>query len=264
MKRALAILLLLVSAMISDRQPPAHASSARETEVVKVVRQWAPSVVNISTERIAYLRRQPFWRGYGDNFDAMFRDFFQQSTVSAVKLPSVGSGVVVGEDGLIVTNAHVVNMANRLYVIFSNRKAVKGGVVVVNQKDDIAFIKVDPPQLVKPVALADADSVMIGETVIAIGNPFGLENSVSVGVVSGKNRSFVLPSRHVFTDLIQTDASVNLGSSGGALLNLEGELVGINLAVVQNAQNIGFAISPRKIKEGLAFYEEEKKRGQRS
>jgi len=173
--------------------------SPRNSPVVKVVKERSPSVVNISTERVALLKQQqPYQQAYAGAFDEFFKQNAQQ-TVSTMKQ--------------------------------------------------------------KPIKLAD--DVMIGETVVSIGNPFGLENSVSAGIISGTNRSFSLPAQKLnFTGLLQTDASINIGSSGGALLNLDGELVGINLAVVQGAQSIGFAIPVSRIKNILKQYDEYLKKTQ--
>ena len=241
---------------VSCSPAPSRNHNRRQTPVVEVVQDWAPSVVNISTERIVLLRQIPFWQDYGNIFDNFFQQYSNRNAVSAFKTKSIGSGVVIGR-GMIMTNAHVVNMANKIFVTFSNGKTAEGHVVLVSQEVDLALIEIQPPFALKAVRLADPDDVMIGETVVAIGDPFGLENSVTVGVVSGKNRSFPLPnSNRVFKNLIQTDASINPGSSGGALLNLDGELVGINLAVVLNAQNIGFAISSKTIRTTLDQYKD--------
>lgn len=192
----------------------------------------------------------------------MFQDYFEQHpSYNAVKLNNIGSGVVIREEGVIVTNAHVVNMANKVFVRFADGKTVEGKVILENQNEDLAFIKIDPPMKLKAVKLADHKEIMTGESVVAIGSPIGLQNSVSLGVISAKGRSFSLPgSKHVFGDLIQTDASINIGSSGGALLNLDGELVGVNLAVVTDAQNIAFAVSTEKIAAGLEVYDRQKNR----
>lgn len=233
--------------------------SARQTPVVKVVRRWGPSVVNISTERVVEIRANPFFGFYGDLMDEFYGQF-PDMPVGTMKLKSLGSGVIVSADGVIVTNAHVVNMASDIYVILSDGTQTKATLIAVAKNDDLALIKITLPRELKPVR--PAADVMTGETVIAIGDPFGLENSVSVGVVSGVNRKFYFNRGQAaaFEGLIQTDASINMGSSGGALLNLDGELAGINLAVVQNAQNIGFAIPYDKIKWLLGEYEKEKMR----
>ena len=231
-----------------------YAESPRETPVVKVVKEWAPSVVNISTERLVMLGAHPYWGSYGSQMDQLF-DQYSKSVVPMMKLKGVGSGVIVSKEGLVVTNAHVVNMANKVYVILNDGTTCEAKVAGISQEDDIAVLEIKPPKELKPVHFAD--DVIIGETVVSIGNPFGLENSVSAGIVSGTNRIFSSPENpHAFEGLIQTDASINPGSSGGALFNLEGRLVGINLAVVQNAQSIGFAISFEKIKKILDRYRE--------
>lgn len=228
----------------------------RETPIVKVVRANAPAVVNISTERIVLLRETPFWGDYGNEFDFLFEQFFGSVRPRrALKFKSIGSGVVVDKNGIIVTNAHVVHMASSIYVILQDGTSVNGRVVYENPDQDLALIKVDSPQPLKAVALGSTGDIMIGETVVAIGNPLGFENSVTVGVISGKDRS-LYSSRGipVAEELLQTDAPINPGNSGGALLNLNGELIGINVAVVQNSQSIGFAIPVEKVKESLEGY----------
>lgn len=234
-------------------------SDIRQTPVVRVVNEKSSSVVNISTERVVLLRYNPYWGHYGSIFD----DFFKQyagPTIGAMRLKGVGSGVVVSKDGLIVTNAHVINMTNKVYVILNDGTQYEAETVAIDQKSDLALIKIPAKQELKPVEIAD--DIIIGETVVAIGNPFGLENSVSAGIISGTKRKFVSGSNNqiIFDDLIQTDASINPGNSGGALLNLKGELVGINLAVIQNAQSVGFAISADRIKELTAKYRDYIKR----
>jgi S1-C subfamily serine protease/HSP20 family molecular chaperone IbpA len=231
----------------------AESSSPRETPVVKVVRENAGAVVNISTEHIILLRENPVWGHYGSEFDFWFDQFFGQSgRMRALKLKSVGSGVIVDKEGMIITNAHVVHMASNIFVILSDGTSVRGKVVYENPADDLALIKVDPPKPLKAVKLGQADDILIGETVVAIGNPLGLENSVTVGIISGKERE-IYSSRgeKVSDELIQTDAPINPGNSGGALLNLNGELVGINVAVVQHSQSIGFAVPIKKVKEAI-------------
>lgn len=256
----ISILFVCVALTTLHAEPPSARASQRETPVVKVVQQWAPAVVNIATERIVLLRQHPFWGNYGMAFDSFFDDYFGQNFVSALKLKSVGSGIIIREDGLILTNAHVVNMANKIYVVYSDGTTTEGSVVGISQKNDIALIKIAGTARLKAVRLARPDDILIGETVVAIGNPLGLENTVSVGVISGKNRTFVLPNGGpAFSDLLQTDAPINPGNSGGALFNLDGQLVGINLAVVQNAQGIGFAIPAKEIYALLTDYDRQSK-----
>jgi serine protease Do len=223
--------------------------SSRETPVVQVIRQYAPMVVNVRTENMIDLRDHPYWGQYGEQLDLFFKKYFAENySEGTFKYKSVGSGVIVGKDGLIVTNAHVVQKASDIFVVLNDGTILQASVIRVNHVDDLAILKTELPHLVEEVKFADIQEVMIGETVIAIGNPLGLENSVTVGVVSGKDRAFSSTiCEYMCSGLVQTDASINPGNSGGALLNLDGELVGVNVAVVQDAQNIGFAIPVDKV-----------------
>jgi len=227
--------------------------SSRVTPIVKVVRGYAPAVVNIRTENIIDLKGSPEWGLYGEELDKFFKQYFGESySEGTLKYNSLGSGVIVDKKGLIVTNAHVIQKASDIYVVLDDGTILKAEVVGTNESDDLAIIRVNIPYLVKEIKCADIKDVMIGETVIAIGNPLGLENSVTVGVLSGKDRAFSSPEcGYVCSGLLQTDASINPGNSGGALLNLDGELIGINLAVVQDAQNIGFAVPADKVSKML-------------
>jgi serine protease Do len=247
---ALAAFLALVPAASSE----AALSKNRNTPVVQVTSRCAPSVVNISTEQVVLLRNHPFWGQYGANFDAYFGEFYRE--VGTMKFPSVGSGVIVSDDGVIVTNAHVVNMANRIFVNLKDGTQHEAIVLGVSQQDDLALLKIKKAAGLRTIPMAK--DVVLGETVVAIGNPLGLHNSVSTGVISGIGRAFVTEANQAFTGLLQTDASVNPGNSGGALLNLDGELVGINLAVVEDAQNISFAIPASKVAKMLEAYEKVK------
>jgi serine protease Do len=233
----------------------ADETSARITPVVKVIREWSSSVVNIGTEQIVLLRTNPFFGQFNANLNLPGSQIGQP--VGTMNLKSVGSGVVVSKDGLILTNGHVVQMASKIYVTLSDGKQTEASLEALNPDDDLAIIKIKPPENLKPVNIAD--DVMIGETVVTIGNPFGLENSVSAGIISGLNRDVGgAQPNSIFTGLIQTDAAINQGSSGGGLLNLDGKLVGINLALVQNVNSIGFAIPYTKIKKMLKDYREGK------
>jgi serine protease Do len=224
-------------------------TSQRETPAVRVIQAYAPNVVNIRTETIIDLKELPEWGRYGEQLDLLFKQYYgEEYSEGTLRSKSLGSGVIVDGDGLIVTNAHVVQRASNISVVLLDGTELVASVMKVDPEDDLAVIKTTLPGPIKPLRFADTGKVMIGETVIAIGNPFGLENSVTVGVLSGIDRSFASPQcGYVCSGLLQTDASINPGNSGGALLNLDGELVGINLAVVQNAQSIGFAVPAHKI-----------------
>ena len=206
-------------------------------------------MVNISTERIVDLREQPDWGEYGEQLDLFLKEYFGDDySEGTLKHKSIGSGVILDNDGFIVTNAHVVQKATTIYAVLRDSTILQAEIVGLNSDDDLAILKVTLPHPVRKLVLAKMNDLRIGETVIAIGNPLGLENSVTAGVISGIDRSFSsLECKYECSGLIQTDASINPGNSGGALFNLDGELVGVNLAVVQNAQNIGFAIPSNKI-----------------
>lgn len=254
-KMAACVFLLLMTTLAGAAQ-----TDRRETPVVAVVRENAAAVVNISTEHIILLRENPVWGPYGGEFDSWFDQFFGgMGRTRALRLKSVGSGVIVDSKGVIVTNAHVVHMASSIFVVLNDGTSIRGKVVYENPRDDLAIVRINPPKALTQVALAKPDDLMIGETVVAIGNPLGLENSVTAGVISGKGRE-IYSSRgeKISDDLIQTDAPINPGNSGGALLNLDGELVGINVAVVQNSQSIGFAVPIKKVINALAAHQRNK------
>jgi serine protease Do len=244
MKKAAPVLFLAILLSAS-----CQSESMRETPAVRVVKQTAASVVNIRTEAVVDLKEHPQWGRYGEELDRYFKDHYGEEYNNGVlEYKSVGSGILLNDKGFIGTNAHVVQKATSIFVFLMDGVSAEASLVRVNQEDDLAIIKADLPQGVKPVRLADHGGIMIGETVVAIGNPFGLENSVTVGVISGQNRTFNSPScGYVCSGLLQTDAPINPGNSGGPLFNLDGELVGINLAVAQGAQNIGFAIPVHKV-----------------
>ncbi len=241
---------------------PAAADNLRETPIVKAVRKCAPTVVNIGTEQMVQLQQNPFWgQQLGGQMDAFHNNFFQNQAPTAfgkLAIQSLGSGIIVSPDGLIVTNAHVASKASKIFVTLPDGAKSEAILIGTDNENDLALIQIYTK---KPLPYLEiANDVIIGETVISIGNPLGLENSVSAGIVSGTNRTFYTqPQIESFKDLIQTDASINLGSSGGALVNLEGKLTGMNMAVMQNAQGLGFAIPAKKIKRMLDEYEKVRK-----
>jgi serine protease Do len=156
-----------------------------------------------------------------------------------MKQQGMGSGVVIDGDGHILTNNHVVEGADEVKVTFADGKTVKGKVIGTDPKSDLAVVKVDGVK-VQPAKLGDSDKDQIGDWVIAIGNPFGLDHTVTVGVLSAKNRSG-FQSGH-YEDFLQTDASINPGNSGGPLVNLDGEVIGINTMIAGIGTGIGFAV----------------------
>jgi Do/DeqQ family serine protease len=211
--------------------------------VVIAVEKVSPAVVNISTvvqERVA-----PFFPFSGDDF---FRDFFPDFFSREYARTSLGSGVIIdGSKGYIITNHHVVARATEIKVITSDQKEYKGRALGSDPRSDLAVLQIDVRRQLPEISMGNSDDLMIGETVIAIGNPFGLSHTVTTGVVSALDRS-VRTEESVYRHFIQTDASINPGNSGGPLLNIEGNLIGINTAIYQKAQGIGFAIPINKAK----------------
>jgi Do/DeqQ family serine protease len=229
-------------------QIPPTVSAQRRTPIVVVAHNVLPAVVNIQTEATIRQRQtDPFFDPFGF-FGGRERAYTSQS---------LGSGFVWSSDGIIVTNNHVVEGASRITVNFNGGKQMSAKLVGVDPDSDVAVLRVDAKNL--PAApVGTSGDLMIGETVVAVGNPFGLSGTVTTGVVSALGRS--VPSQEqnrTFTDFIQTDASINPGNSGGPLLNIEGKVIGINVAIYAQAQGIGFAIPvdrARKVIEDLLRY----------
>jgi serine protease Do len=225
---------------------PPTVSASRRTPIVIVAHNVLPSVVNIQTE--ATIRRRQM-----DPFFDPFGIFGGGNSTYT----SLGSGFVWSSDGIIVTNNHVVEGASRISVFFSDGTQVSAKLIGVDPDSDLAVLRVDSKNLLA-APIGTSSDLMIGETVVAVGNPFGLSGTVTTGVVSALGRS--VPSKEAgrtFTDFIQTDASINPGNSGGPLLNIEGKVIGINTAILGNAQGIGFAIPvdrARKVIQDLLRY----------
>ncbi len=220
------------------------------TELAKRV---GPSVVNVSSVRV---RRRaqgipaPFGSGDPRN-DLLERFFGGQGPRAPQRQSGVGSGFIIEANGTILTNYHVVGEADRIAVTLADGKTFEAKVIGKDQKTDVAVIKVDAGRELPAVALGDSDRLEVGEWVIAIGNPFGLDHTVTSGIVSAKGRRI---GAGPYDNFIQTDASINPGNSGGPLLNLRGEVVGINTAIFsQTGGNIGigFAIPTNSVKDLL-------------
>lgn len=190
--------------------------------VSAVVKKSMPSVVGITTL---------------ETVDDIFRE--------EKDVQGVGSGVIIDSDGYILTNSHVIadGNAKEIKVLFENGDQVKSKLLWFDQTLDLAIIKVDIKGLI-PMELGDSDSLIVGELAIAIGNPLGLEfqRTVTSGIISGLNRSISIDRNTIIDNLIQTDASINLGNSGGPLLNSKGQLIGINTAKIQSGEGLGFSI----------------------
>jgi S1-C subfamily serine protease len=250
------------SALSANAAPPAEGPlpEAAGDPVVLAVQKVLPAVVNISTERIVE-------RQFNDPFDELFRQFFGQPRSDRGQsgrhrvegVQSLGSGVIVDEDGWIVTNYHVVQRATKIDVLLADGSHYEAQYVSGDGRNDLALLKIQPKKPLSSVEIASDGQTMLGETVVAIGNPFGFDHTVTRGVISAKNRSWP-PANPQFEDVLQTDAAINPGNSGGPLINTRGQLVGINMAILSEAQGIGFAVPAKRVANLLAVWFSPEKR----
>ena len=254
-------LLLSLCSIILIQAPGSYGHELnRETAVVKAVRDVSPAVVNISSAYEVRKRTSPF-SGFGLNpfFDEFFRDFFDPRFERRQQNTSLGSGVIIdGEKGLILTNSHVIQKTGTIKVVLQDEREFEARIVGADPDSDLAVLKIESKNPLPAINMGSSEDLMIGETVIAIGNPFGFSHTVTTGVISAVNRSIRAQDR-VYHDFIQIDASINPGNSGGPLLNINGDLIGINTAIYAKAQGIGFAIpigKARKIISDLIQYGE--------
>ncbi|MFK7960701.1 MAG: trypsin-like peptidase domain-containing protein [Phycisphaerales bacterium] len=219
--------------------------AARRTPVVDVFEASRDAVVNIATTEVqeVRVRRRSAFDLFFDDFDPRPRRRERQS---------VGSGFVIHPDGYIVTNAHVVSRtASEQKAIFPDGREYDAVIVATDRDADLAVLKIEADAPLPTLPLGRSDDILVGETVVAIGNPLGFQHTVTSGVVSATGRSIEVSRDLRFDDLIQTDASINPGNSGGPLLNVLGELIGVNTAIRGDAQNIGFAISVDRLRRAL-------------
>jgi Do/DeqQ family serine protease len=217
-----------------------------QSAFIEVADQVRPAVVNIGTIHRSRARKPMTPQPFSD--DPFFRDFFNQFFGSEgpgprggeFRQPSLGSGVIIDKRGLVLTNFHVIRGADEITVRLSDKREYRGQVMGTDPKTDLAVVRFQPDHELKVARLGNSESLKVGEWAIAIGNPFGLDQTVTVGVISATGRSEV--GIATYENFIQTDASINPGNSGGPLVNLKGEVVGINTAIVAAGQGIGFAI----------------------
>ncbi|MGD9808366.1 MAG: trypsin-like peptidase domain-containing protein [Deferribacterales bacterium] len=221
----------------TDIKADIHEGSHRVTPVVEAVKKIENSIVNIRTEKVV-TRQSPFF-GDGTMNDNFFNDFFGFGRT--YKTQSLGSGVVIKPDGTIITNFHVVKEATKVFVMLADNKSYEAEYLGGDEILDIAVLKIkDAKEEFTAAVTGDSADIMLGETVIAMGNPYGLSSSLTTGIVSSKNR--VINIGNGYSVFIQTDALINPGNSGGPLVNLDGEVIGINTAIFKEAQGIGFSI----------------------
>ncbi len=240
-KSSLIILFLinLNTASYSSNVPSSFADLAEEL---------MPSVVNISTTQTVVTKTNPFPNFQfppGSPFEDMFKEF---GTPQERKASALGSGFIIDKYGTVVTNNHVIKDADDILVRVNGDKEYKAKIIGTDPLSDIAVLKIESDETFKPVKFGDSDLARIGDWVIAIGNPFGLGGTVTSGIISARNRSIGL-SR--YEDFIQTDASINQGNSGGPLFNMDGDVVGVNTAILSQGGSIGigFAIPSNNAKQ---------------
>ena len=236
----------------THRTPPAATPQTLSTTdglqaaFVTVAERVRPAVVHIGTVQVARTRRPPASPGpFAD--DPLFKEFFDQffgprtpGNRGEFHQPGLGSGVIVDRRGYVLTNFHVIKGADGVLVRLSSKREYRGRIVGTDTKTDLAVVRFEPEAEVTVATLGNSDALRVGEWAVAIGNPFGLDQTVTVGVVSATGRADVGIAS--YENFIQTDASINPGNSGGPLVNLRGEVIGINTAIVATGQGIGFAI----------------------
>jgi len=254
----LAVIAMLVGALVitistPTNRIPVFADTSRGAETAPIstfaplVKRVIPAVVNISSSKV--VKEQGMEGGQGLFNDPFFRQFFggrnpqQQEQPRSQRATSLGSGVVVSADGYIITNNHVVDGATDVKVSFADKEEYPAKVIGTDKYTDVAVLKINKSGLT-PLPFADSGKAEVGDVVLAIGEPFGLGQTVTMGIISAKGRAGLGIER--FEDFIQTDAAINRGNSGGALIDTRGELVGINTAILSGEtggnQGIGFAI----------------------
>src|SRR6059036_103953 len=233
---------------------PANTAEALQSAIVSVAERVRPAVVHIGTVQVARLRRPPALGPFAD--DPAFKDFFDQffgrgpGRREEFHQPGLGSGVIIDKRGFVLTNNHVVRGADGVLLRLASKREYQGRIVGADVTTDLAVIQFEPDVPVAVATLGNSDTLRVGEWAIAIGNPFGLDQTVTVGVVSATGRSDV--GIATYENFIQTDASINPGNSGGPLVNLRGEVIGINTAIVATGQGIGFAIPANMVKRVTA------------
>ena len=224
-----------------DKQVP-HTSAEVELSYAPLVKEVSPAVVNVYSKKVVRQNVSPFAN------DPIFREFF--GTPQQRVQNSLGSGVIVSEDGVIVTNNHVVSDADELLVVLSDRREYEAELILADERTDLAVLRIDPEGEPLPRArYGDTRDTEVGDIVLAIGNPFGVGQTVTSGIISATARTDVGVSDYSF--FLQTDAAVNPGNSGGALINTKGELVGVNTAIFSRSggsNGIGFAIPAEMVK----------------
>jgi serine protease Do len=258
LNRLFLILSLLAAFPLCAAADDADARMAlRRTPIVEAVQRVQNCVVNISTERMLVTRGglAPFATG-DEVFDRFFQDFFRRRGAEERKVNApLGSGCVITANGLVITNEHVVRRASNVKLSLNTGETFDAVVLAADPAADLALLRAQTSKPLEAIPMGVSSDLMLGEPVIAVGNPFGFESSVTSGIVSAMNREINVGEGEDavhYTGLIQTSALINPGNSGGPLVNILGELIGINSAIVDGAQGIGFAIPIDRARDILA------------
>jgi len=236
---ALAALLLLGTCPAAPHPAMGATALGLQDDFIRVAEQVMPSVVSLKAIRVVTMQpmgaSDDFFRG--TPFEGVFRDFGSQPVQR--RLVGQGSGVIIDNRGYILTNNHVVAGSQQLLVHLNDGREVTGRLVGANPRFDVALVQVPVPGL-SAAKMADSTKIRVGQWAIAIGSPFGLEKTMTVGIISATGRRGL--GKGTYGDFIQTDASINPGNSGGPLLDINGQVVGINSMISSQGQGIGFAI----------------------
>jgi len=244
-----AVVVLATSAAVFAQAPPARRVPIK-SPIVTAVSASGPAVVNISTEKLVATQTPDAIRRHLFD-DKRLDEFFERHQARNVRKRSLGSGVIFDKRGYIITNEHVVSRASKIQVTLRDKSTYFGRLISTDHTRDLAVIRIARPQPFPVASLNRRQPLMIGETAIAVGNPFGFEHTVTVGVISATGRNVRVKGKVVMQGLIQTDASINPGNSGGALLDINGDLIGVNTAVRSGAEGIGFAIPVAELRKAL-------------
>ncbi len=242
---------ILVTGLVFTLAAPSFSTAQYVSpDFVELAKKLKPSVVNIRTAKVIKPKQRMQRPRMQSPFDNFFDDFFgqlDQSPQRPRREQGLGTGFIISPDGYVLTNNHVVNGADEVMVKLSDGRELKGEIKGVDEKLDLALVKISDKGTFPFADLGDSDALEVGEWVMAIGNPFGLAQTVTAGIVSAKGR--VIGSGP-YDDFIQTDASINPGNSGGPLFNAQGKVIGINTAIIAGGQGIGFAI-PVNMAKGI-------------
>lgn len=239
-----ALLALLNSPLFAKGlNDPVDPGNLRRTVTVEVVQKTKDAVVNISTTKLVNRQVMPF------GFDPFWQQF-GGGGVERVPAHSLGSGFIMHAEGYVVTNNHVIDRAREITVELADGRKLPAELISADSEADLAVLKIQSDKPLPTLDLGDSGDLMIGEPVIAVGNPLGYSHSVSTGIVSALHRDLKDPKdKVIMPDLVQTDAAINPGNSGGPLLNAYGQVIGINTAIRSDAQNIGFSIPISRLRD---------------